>query len=29
VQFVIDDPERAVIELGLEQLEDVCGVPDA
>lgn len=29
VQFVIDDPERAVIELGLEQLEDVCGEPDA
>jgi len=29
VQFVIDDPERAVKELGLEQLEDVCGEPDA
>ena len=29
VQFVIDDPERAVKELGLEQLEDLCGEPDA
>ncbi|MCL1601442.1 MAG: LCP family protein [Actinomycetia bacterium] len=29
VQFVIEDPERAVKELGLEQLEDVCGEPDA
>jgi LCP family protein required for cell wall assembly len=25
VDFVIRDPERAVAELGLEQLEDVCG----
>jgi len=29
VQLVISDPERAVIELGLEQLEDVCGEPSA
>ncbi len=29
VQFVIDDPQRAAEELGLEQLEDVCGEPDA
>lgn len=29
VQFVIEDPEQAAIELGLEQLEDVCGEPDA
>ncbi|MEN8041572.1 MAG: LCP family protein [Actinomycetota bacterium] len=29
VQLVINDPERAVSELGLEQLEDVCGVPSA
>jgi LCP family protein required for cell wall assembly len=29
VQLVIKDPERAVRELGLEQLEDVCGDPDA
>jgi LCP family protein required for cell wall assembly len=27
VQLVITDPERAVEELGLEQLEDVCGEP--
>ncbi len=27
VQLVITDPERAVRELGLEQLEDVCGEP--
>jgi hypothetical protein len=27
VQLVIDDPERAVVELGLEKLEDVCGPP--
>lgn len=27
VQLVINDPERAVRELGLEQLEDVCGEP--
>jgi len=29
VQFIINDPERAVIELGLEQLDDVCGEPTA
>ncbi len=29
VQLVINDPERAVQELGLEQLEDVCGEPNA
>ena len=29
VQFVIDDPQRAVEELGLEQLENVCGAPEA
>jgi LCP family protein required for cell wall assembly len=29
VQFVIDDPDGAVKELGLEQLEDVCGEPNA
>jgi hypothetical protein len=29
VQLVINDPERAVTELGLEQLEDVCGEPNA
>lgn len=29
VQLVITDPERAVIELGLEQLADVCGEPSA
>jgi len=29
VQLVINDPERAVRELGLEQLEDVCGEPNA
>lgn len=29
VQLVINDPERAVRELGLEQLEDVCGEPSA
>ncbi len=29
VQLVINDPERAVRELGLEQLENVCGVPSA
>lgn len=29
VQFIIDDPERAVIELGLEQLDDLCGDPNA
>ena len=28
VQLVISDPERAVIELGIEQLEDVCGEPN-
>jgi LCP family protein required for cell wall assembly len=27
VQLVITDPDRAVEELGLEQLEDVCGEP--
>ena len=27
VQLVISDPERAIRELGLEQLEDVCGEP--
>jgi LCP family protein required for cell wall assembly len=27
VQFVITDPDRAVEELGLEQLEDLCGEP--
>jgi LCP family protein required for cell wall assembly len=27
VQLVIDDPERAIVELGLENLEDVCGEP--
>lgn len=29
VQLVINDPERAVRELGLEQLEDVCGDSNA
>jgi LCP family protein required for cell wall assembly len=29
VQLVITDPARAVQELGLEQLEDVCGDPNA
>ncbi len=29
VQLVINDPERAVRELGLEQLQDVCGEPNA
>ena len=29
VDFVIADPERAVEELGLERLEDVCGDPNA
>lgn len=29
VQLVITDPERAVRELNLEQLEDVCGDPNA
>jgi LCP family protein required for cell wall assembly len=29
VQLVITDPQRAVEELGLEQLEDVCGDPNA
>lgn len=29
VQLVISDPERAVRELGLEQLEDVCGDPNS
>jgi LCP family protein required for cell wall assembly len=28
VQLVINDPERAIVELGLESLEDVCGEPD-
>jgi LCP family protein required for cell wall assembly len=27
VQLVIDDPARAVVELGLEKLDDVCGEP--
>jgi len=26
---VINDPERAIVELGLEDLDDVCGEPDA
>ncbi len=29
VQLVITDPQRAIIELGIEQLEDVCGDPTA
>lgn len=29
VQLVIEDPERAVVELGLENLDDVCGEPQA
>jgi hypothetical protein len=29
VQLVIDDPARAIIELGLEDLDEVCGEPDA
>jgi hypothetical protein len=29
VSLVISDPERAVQELGLNQLEDVCGEPGA
>jgi len=27
VQLVINDPERAIVELGLENLEEVCGEP--
>jgi LCP family protein required for cell wall assembly len=27
VQLVIEDPERAIVELGLEALDDLCGVP--
>jgi LCP family protein required for cell wall assembly len=27
VELVIEDPERAIVELGLEPLEDLCGVP--
>ena len=27
VQLVIDDPERAIIELGLEALDDLCAAP--
>lgn len=27
VQLVINDPQRAVMELGLEKLDDVCGAP--
>jgi hypothetical protein len=29
VQLVISDPARAVEELGLDQLEDLCGDPNA
>ena len=29
VQLVINDPERAILELGLEDLDDVCGEPGA
>jgi LCP family protein required for cell wall assembly len=29
VQLVINDPARAIVELGLEDLDDVCGEPDA
>ena len=29
VNLVIADPERAVVELGLEQLDDTCGDPNA
>jgi LCP family protein required for cell wall assembly len=29
VQLVIEDPERAVVELGLENLDDVCAEPSA
>lgn len=29
VRLVIDDPERAIVELGLEQLDDVCGAPES
>ncbi len=28
VQLVINDPQRAVAELGLEKLDDVCGAPE-
>ncbi|VAV91697.1 hypothetical protein MNBD_ACTINO01-2253, partial [hydrothermal vent metagenome] len=28
VQLVINDPQRAVTELGLEKLDDVCGTPE-
>jgi hypothetical protein len=27
VQLVIDDPQRAIEELGLEALDDLCGAP--
>jgi anionic cell wall polymer biosynthesis LytR-Cps2A-Psr (LCP) family protein len=27
VQLVIDDPERAIVELGLEALDDLCAAP--
>jgi len=27
VQLVIDDPERAIVELGLESLDDLCAAP--
>jgi LCP family protein required for cell wall assembly len=29
VQLVIDDPQRAIVELGLDNLEEVCGEPGA